>query len=61
MNENTEEPLESTLKKVKILEKPAPGVEFKEFVHLPVIEISESDEKFLFDIGVQLKFSDPQV
>lgn len=53
-----EEPLESTLKKVKILEKPAPGVEFKEFVHLPIVELSESDEKFLFDIGVQLKFSD---
>jgi hypothetical protein len=40
------------MKRVKILEKPAVSNEFKEFLHFPMIELSEVDEKFLFDIGV---------
>ncbi|KAL4500657.1 hypothetical protein ABPG72_003081 [Tetrahymena utriculariae] len=51
---------EETIKKIQILERPKQEV-IKEFKHLPHMELSESDDKFLFDIGVQLKFSEQSI
>ena len=32
-----------------------------DFFYFPPVEITENDEKFLFEIGVQLKFSEKEI